>query len=61
MFGKLLSTTLKIVTCPIDICEIALDVLSGGDGSKKSKDMADSPFSGIRDGICKGLEDLDKD
>ena len=60
MFGKLLSTGLKIVTCPIDIAESTLDVLSGGDGSKESKEMADSPFSGIRDGICKGLEDLDE-
>ena len=60
MIGKLLSTTLKVATCPIDIVEGALDVMSGGDGSKESREMADSPFSGIRDGICNALEDIDR-
>lgn len=60
MISKLLSASIKIATCPIDIIESALDVACDGDGSKESKKIADSPFSGIRDGICKGLEELDK-
>jgi creatinine amidohydrolase/Fe(II)-dependent formamide hydrolase-like protein len=59
MFGKLLSSAVKIVTCPIDIVESGFDVLCGGDGSKASKQKGDNFISEIRDGICNGLEDLD--
>ncbi len=59
MIGNLLSGIIKIVTIPIDIAESVLDVVSGGDGSKESKKIADSPLSGIRDAVCNGLEDLD--
>jgi hypothetical protein len=59
MFGKLLSGVVKAVTCPIDIVESGLDVLTGGDGSKASKQKNDNFMSEIRDGICNGLEDLD--
>jgi hypothetical protein len=59
MFGKLLSGAVKLVTCPIDIAESAMDVMCGGDGSKSSKQKNDNFLSEIRDGICNGLEDLD--
>ena len=57
MFGKLISSAIKVATLPIDVAESTLDVLSGGDGSKESKRLADPFMSGIRDGICKGIED----
>ena len=60
MIGKLLSKAVKVVTLPIDLVEGTLDVLSGGDGSKESRKQGDSPFSGIRDGACKVLEELDE-
>lgn len=57
MLGKLLSSAIKIVTLPIDICESGMDVLCGGDGSKESKQLDDNFISEIRDGICDGIED----
>lgn len=60
MFGKIISSAIKIATCPIDIVESTLDVACGGDGSKKSKKQGCLPLSEIRDNICQGLEDLDK-
>ena len=60
MFGKLLSSAVKVVTCPIDVVESVVDVACGGDGSKASKQGADNFMSEFRDGICNGLEDLDK-
>jgi hypothetical protein len=58
MCGKLISGVIKIATLPIDIVESGFDVVTGGDGSKKSKEMSDMPRIGaLRDGLCKGIED----
>jgi hypothetical protein len=60
MFGKFLSDVVKVVTCPVDIIESVGDVMTGGDGSKQSKQNSGIPaLSELRDGACKGLEDLD--
>lgn len=60
MIGKGISKLIKIATLPIDIVESTMDVLCGGDGSKESKELSDMPRLGeLRDGICKGIEDLD--
>lgn len=63
MFGKLFSGVIKLVTLPVDVLESGLDVITGGDGSKESKESSDIPRLGeLRDGICKGIEDtLDED
>jgi len=63
MFGKLISGLVKVVTLPVDVLESGIDVIAGGDGSKRSKESSDMPRLGeLRDGICKGIEDtLDKD
>ena len=63
MFGKLISGVVKIATLPVDIVESGVDVITGGDGSKESKEMSDMPRLGeLRDGLCKGIEDaLDDD
>lgn len=58
MFGKLISSVVKVVTLPIDIVESGVDVVCGGDGSKQSKNQSDMPRLGsLRDGLCKGIED----
>ena len=58
MFGKLLSNIIKVATVPVDVLESGFDVITGGDGSKASKELSDIPRLGeLRDGICKGIED----
>lgn len=59
MLGNLLSTVTKIVTLPIDVAEVGLDVVTGGDGSRRElKSIAPMP-SDARDAVCEILEDLD--
>jgi hypothetical protein len=60
MFGSLLSTTLRIATLPIDATNIGLDIVAGGDGSKRSRE--DSPLSlleGLRDRIAETAKSVD--
>lgn len=58
--GTILSKTVKIVTVPLDVAESVLDVATGGDGSKRSKEGSGIPrISELRDGACEALEDLD--
>ena len=60
MFGSLLKSVTKVVTAPVDIVDIGVDVLTGGDGSKSSR--RDSPLSGIidmRDNVADSFEELD--
>ncbi len=61
MIGKFLSGIVKVVTLPVTIVESVGDVITGGDGSKQSKDQAEC-FMGneIINGICKGLENIDE-
>jgi hypothetical protein len=49
-----------VATLPVDVAESTLDVMCGGDGSKKSKKQGDNFLSEIRDGICEAIEDLDR-
>ena len=62
MFGKLITGAIKLATLPIDVVESGLDIVTGGDGSKESKESSGVPRLGeLRDGICKGIEDaIDK-
>lgn len=61
MIGSLLKGIVKVVTLPVTIMESVGDVMTGGDGSERSKRQSDV-FMGqdIIDGICKGLDGLDK-
>ena len=46
----------KIATLPIDIADAGMDVLAGGDGSKRSRKQNDTPTGMLvemRDGITK--------
>lgn len=61
MFGSLISGIIKVATLPIDMAESAMDVATGGDGSKRSKKHSGVPLlSELRDGVCKAAEDLDE-
>ncbi len=62
MIGKILSTTVKLVTLPIDAASIAMDIAIGDDGSKHSRTQ--NPGTGdlenLRDRITEALEDIDQ-
>lgn len=47
MFGKLISMAVKTVTLPIDAANAGMDILCGGDGSKKYRNDYNSPLSTI--------------
>lgn len=63
MFGELLSTVVKVATLPLDVTNATLDIVTGGDGSKKSR--KDSPITlsmleEIRDELAKDCKKIDK-
>lgn len=61
MFGKLLSSAIKVATLPLDVVNTAADVAYGGSGSKHSR--ADNPILGdlekIRDRVADTAEQID--
>lgn len=58
MFGKLLSTVVKVVTLPIDIVEIGASLALGEEEDRKElKDTFPMP-STLRDKVCEVLEDI---
>ena len=59
MIGKLLSGVVKVVTIPVDVAEIVLDVATGGDGSKQSRHDLDISPTKLRDDVCEALEEID--
>jgi len=61
MFGSLLSTAFKIATLPVDVASIGVDVVTGGDGSKKSrtKDSIIGDVEGVRDAVADAIESVD--
>lgn len=62
MVGHILASTIKVVTFPVDATNIAYDILTSGDGSKKSRNEDRNIFSGIelvRDAIARAAEDID--
>ncbi|MFM2054303.1 MAG: hypothetical protein RL456_2340 [Pseudomonadota bacterium] len=60
MLGSLISTVIKTATLPIDMAESVMDVATGGDGSKESKQRSGVPRpSELRDAVCQAAEDLD--
>lgn len=64
MIGKILGTTIKVVTLPVDATNAAMDVLCGGDGSKKSRNSVASPFTlleNVRDAVVETVEEIDNE
>jgi len=61
MFGSLLGSVIRVASLPLDAVNAATDVVSGGDGSKRSR--ADNPVLGdlerIRDAVAETAEDID--
>ncbi len=64
MFGKLISSAIKIVTLPVDAANAATDIACGGDGSKKSRTndpcspLAD--LENLRDKVADAAKDADE-
>lgn len=62
MFGKLLSSTIKIATLPVDAVNVGFDVLCGGNGSKHSRTELPTPTSlleQVRDRVAEAAEEID--
>jgi len=62
MFGKLISSAIKVATLPVDMANAGMDKLAGGDGSKRSRLETPSPLSlieEVRDAAAKAAEDID--
>lgn len=64
MFGKLISSAIKVATLPLDAANSAMDVVTGGDGSKRSRNHPDnaSPLSlveQLRDNVADAAESID--
>jgi len=63
MFGKLISSAIKVVTLPIDGANAAMDIMCGGDGSKRSRlrhgvdPLAD--LERLRDRVADAAKDID--
>lgn len=67
MFGKLLSSAIKIVTLPVDAAAAATDIVTGGDGSKRSRTSDGDVFPNVlgaaeelRDRVAEAAEDIDQ-
>jgi hypothetical protein len=60
MIGRLLSIGLRVVTLPVDIGEIVLDRMCGGDGSRKDLKATGMAPSDVRDQIAELLEEIDR-
>jgi hypothetical protein len=64
MFGKLLSSAIKVVTLPVDAANAAMDIATGGDGSKASRTndpcspLAD--LENLRDRVADAAKDADE-
>jgi hypothetical protein len=60
MFGSLLGGVARLATLPLDVADISLDIVSGGDGSRHSRrDSILSPLVDTRDDFADALEELD--
>jgi hypothetical protein len=66
MFGKLLSSAIKVVTLPVDAASAAADIVTGGDGSKHSRTRSGEVFPNVlgateelRDRVAEAAEDID--
>lgn len=61
--GKFLSTVTKVVTLPLDAVSSGMDLMCGGDGSKKSRTQDSTPLGlleELRDKITETMEDIDE-
>jgi hypothetical protein len=63
MLGKLIGTAIRAVTLPIDAANAGIDILTGGDGSKRSR-TDDWNLLGaveeLRDQIAETADEIDE-
>lgn len=63
MFGKLLGSVIQVATLPVDAVNIAVDMATGGSGSKRSRTQGDDPASMLeilRDRVVETCKEIDK-
>lgn len=65
MLGKLIGKAIRITTLPIDAASSALDIVTGGSGSKRSRTNPNdfSPLGDLerlRDRVAEAAEDIDE-
>jgi hypothetical protein len=63
MLGKLIGTAIRVVTLPIDAANAGMDILNGGDGTKRSRRDDWNPLGGLeelRDRIAETAEEIDE-
>lgn len=64
MFGKLIASTIKIATLPLDAVNAAQDIAFGGDGSKRSRTKDNfnplGDMERIRDKVADAAEGIDE-
>ena len=59
MLGKLLSGALKVVTLPVDIVEVGIDMATGGNGDRREMKDAFPCASSLRDKVAEAIEKID--
>lgn len=63
--GKIISSGIRIATLPVDAANAAADIVTGGDGSKRSRNHNPhfpNPLSAaekLRDRVAETAEDID--
>ncbi len=65
MFGKLLSSVIKVATLPLDVANAGMEILTGDSGSKKQRTnpYTCSPLGDLerlRDLAAEAAEDIDR-
>ena len=63
MLGKLIGTAIRVVTLPLDAANAGMDILTGGDGSKRSRADDCNPLSGLedlRDRVAETADEIDE-
>lgn len=62
MFGSLLSSVIKVATLPLDVAEIAADVVIGGNGDRRTISEVSPTVlpSDMRDSVADAAKEIDK-
>ena len=63
MFGSILGTVARVAVLPAAVADAGMDILCGGDGSKRNRNLTDSPLNGVvqlGEAIAEACEEIDK-
>lgn len=63
MIGSILGAAVRIATLPIVAADAAMDIACGGSGSKRERELTDSPLNGLAnlgEEIAKACENIDE-